>query len=166
MSQYHHSVKMWNESSCANRNGCHSVACCSLLRRNNKMRVGSICESWRGGGWIQDKNGKCGQLSDQNPRPGFWVIHCIFNIPVRTDHMSVICWCSFNLRMWVNSATREAHWEAPVWFLLVISHNDKVMRLRSSQWSLPHIPTPHIKHLFSCWFFFFPSTAIDHVVGY
>ena len=44
-SQYRWSVEMWNELPCANRNGCHRVDCCSLLRSNNKIRDRSISES-------------------------------------------------------------------------------------------------------------------------
>lgn len=36
------SVKMWNKLACANRDGCYWVACCSLLRSNNKIRDKSI----------------------------------------------------------------------------------------------------------------------------
>lgn len=77
-SWYLQSVKMWNELSIANRNGCYWVVGCSLLRSNNKIRGKSVSGSGGTEGGVQDKNGKRGQSSNHSTWPGPWVNHSVF----------------------------------------------------------------------------------------
>ncbi len=118
MCGYLESVKMWNELSCTNRNGCYWVVCCSLLRSNNKIRSKSISE-WGGRGRFRMKTANM-----VNPLIIILGLHSGWIILLQI-------FLSWLMRKW---------FESSMWFLLNILHI-KLMCFTSSEWTLPHAST-------------------------
>lgn len=141
---------MWNSLSCANRHGCHWVACCSLLRSNNNIKDRSISESSgkkkRG---IQDKTGECGRSPNYNPWPGFCMNHSILNIPFKTL-MAVGCWCHFIIHIWVCSPMRTENWKVPCGFCYTSSTISRCVIDPGNKFNLIPQLQHELLHLFNC----------------